>query len=74
MLKLPETPTPEQLQAIALVTIRDTFESDAENLRDLAPLDGGGWQAVYSAGETSFNITYDPNKGFEKWPVGVDAH
>jgi hypothetical protein len=70
MLTLPDNPTPEQLQAIALATIRQTFEDTAESLRDLAPLDGGGWQAVYSADGVDFNITYSESEGFEKWPVG----
>jgi hypothetical protein len=73
-LKLPDSPTPEQLQAIALVIIRQTFEDTAESLRDLAPLDGGGWQAVYSADGVDFNITYSESEGFEKWPVGVAAN
>jgi hypothetical protein len=73
MLTLPDSPTPEQLQAIALATIRQTFEDTAENLRDLAPLDGGGWQAVYSAEGVDFNITYSESEGFTKWPVGVKA-
>jgi hypothetical protein len=70
MVTLPDNPTPEQLNAIALATVRASFEDDSEDLRDLAPIDGGGWQAVYSAGGVDFNITYSESEGFTKWPVG----
>ena len=68
-MQLPDNPTPEQLQSVALLTIRQTFESDAENLRDLAPMEGGGWQAVYSADGVDFAIEYDGAE-FTKYPVG----
>lgn len=69
MLTLPENPTEDQLKSVALLTIRATFEDAAENLRDLAPMDGGGWQAVYSAGGVDFAIEYDGSE-FTKYPVG----
>lgn len=69
MLTLPDNPTPEQLQAIALATIRATFEDDAENIGTIEPLDDG-WKTTYSAGGVEFNITYSESEGFTKWPSG----
>lgn len=69
MLKLPETPTPEQLKGIVLAIIRETFEDSAENVQDIKPLGEGGWKTIYSADEVDFNLTYD-GETFEKWPVG----
>jgi hypothetical protein len=73
MLALPDNPTPEQLQTIALATIRATFESDANNLQSLEPLNDDGWKAQYDADGRTFNIEYTPNEGFTKWPSGVEA-
>jgi len=70
MLTLPENPTPEQLNAIALATIRATFEDDANNLKNLEPLDNDGWKAQYDGDGRTFNIEYTPKDGFTKWPVG----
>jgi hypothetical protein len=69
MLKLPEAPTPEQLNAICLAIIRETFEDDATDFVGPEPIDGGGWKGTYAAGGVAFNITYD-GEAFEKWPVG----
>ena len=69
MLSLPNDPTPEQLQAVALASIRAAFESDASDLRDLAPLDSDGWQAVYTAEGRDFTIQYRRGE-FVKFPVG----
>ena len=69
MNKLPDDPTPEQLQAVALATIRAAFESDASDLRELAPLDNDGWQAVYTAEGRDFTIQYSRGE-FVKFPVG----
>jgi hypothetical protein len=72
MLTLPDNPTPEQLNAVGLAIIRETFESDATNFKGPQALDGGGWKGTYTADGVNFNITYD-GETFEKWPVGVDA-
>jgi hypothetical protein len=72
MLTLPDNPTPEQLQAIALTTIRETFESDASKLQNLEPLGDSGWKAQYDANGQTFNIEYQ-NDEFTKWPVGAEV-
>jgi hypothetical protein len=67
-MNLPDNPTPEQLDAIALTVIRQTFESDAQDLRELTNSDGS-WQAVYTAGGVDFAIEYDGTE-FTKYPIG----
>jgi hypothetical protein len=71
-LKLPDDPTPQQLNAIALAIVRESFEDDATDFQGPEPLDGGGWKGTYTAGGVKFIIEYDGTQ-FEKWPAGVDA-
>jgi hypothetical protein len=68
-LNLPENPTPEQLNAVVLAIVRQTFEDDATDFVGPEPLDGGGWKGTYTAGGTEFNIEYDGSE-FTKYPVG----
>lgn len=67
-MNLPDNPTPEQLQAIALLTIKSVFEDDAEDMGAIEPLDDG-WKTTYSAGGVEFEIEYSGGE-FTKWPSG----
>lgn len=69
--KLPDNPTPEQLQRIALAVIRVTFENDADNIGEIEPFEDGGWKTTYEAGGQWFSLEYTPGDGFGKQPIGA---
>ena len=71
-LTLPENPTPQQLKAIALATIRATFESDATDIGEIEGLGGTDWRTTYRAGERLFEIEYRGGT-FYKGPPGAEG-
>jgi hypothetical protein len=58
-MKLPSSPTPKQVEAIALATIQEVFEDEATDLRDLTIPGDGTWSASYTAGSMDFDLEWD---------------
>lgn len=59
MLKLPDQPTDQQIEAITLATIREVFEPNATDLQDLTIPGDGTWTATYSADKVRYAIEWD---------------
>lgn len=68
-LPLPENPTDDEIEAIALATIRSVFEPTATNFRNLTIPGDGSWSAQYTAGDINFYVEYD-GECFEKTVMG----
>lgn len=71
-LKLPDQPTIEQIKAIALATIRTTFENDATDVGDIEPFGMDGWKTTYWVDNQQFEVTYNKRNGFGKRPIGAN--
>jgi hypothetical protein len=71
MLKLPTNPSDKQLNAIALATIRQVFEEDAELTSGITPFGDSGWQTTYKSGNLEFKIEWD-GIAFTKYPKNIN--
>ena len=68
-IKLPENPTPKQIDAVRLALVREVFESNATNYRSVEPPEGILWRGIYDVEGQEFYVEYD-GTDLNKWPVG----